>query len=58
MRLEERLGQKISAARMTHASSGLTFAVIWLFYVPYADPTRGSVNVAVGRTYLSPSRST
>jgi hypothetical protein len=32
---------------------GLTFVVIWLFYVLYADPTRGSINVAVGRTYLS-----
>jgi len=32
---------------------GLTFAVIWLFYVLYADPTRSSVNMAVSRTYLS-----
>jgi hypothetical protein len=32
---------------------GLTFAVIWLLYVLYADPTRSSVNMAVSRTYLS-----
>jgi hypothetical protein len=32
---------------------GFTFMVIWLLYVLYADPTRGSVNVAVSRTYLS-----
>jgi hypothetical protein len=32
---------------------GLTFAVIWLLYVLYADPTRGTVNMAVSRTYLS-----
>jgi hypothetical protein len=32
---------------------GFTFAVIWLLYVLYADPTRGSVNMAVSRTYLS-----
>jgi len=32
---------------------GLTFVVMWLFYVLYADPTRGSVNMAVSRTYLS-----
>jgi hypothetical protein len=30
-----------------------TFVVIWLLYVLYADPTRGSVNMAVSRTYLS-----
>jgi hypothetical protein len=29
-----------------------TFVVIWLLYVLYADPTRGSVNMAVSRTYL------
>jgi hypothetical protein len=32
---------------------GFTFVVIWLFYVLYADPTRGTVNIAVSRTYLS-----
>ena len=32
---------------------GLTFVVIWLPYVLYVDPTRGSVNIAVSRTYLS-----
>ena len=32
---------------------GFTFVVIWLLYVLYADPTRGSVNIAVSRTYLS-----
>jgi uncharacterized membrane protein AbrB (regulator of aidB expression) len=32
---------------------GFTFVVIWLLYVLYADPTRGSVNRAVSRTYLS-----
>ena len=32
---------------------GFTFVVIWLLYVLYADPTRGSVNMAVSRTYLS-----
>jgi hypothetical protein len=32
---------------------GFTFMVIWLLYVLYADPTRGSVNIAVSRTYLS-----
>src|SRR4029077_7420870 len=32
---------------------GLTFAVIWLLYVLYADPTRSTVNMAVSRTYLS-----
>jgi hypothetical protein len=32
---------------------GLTFVAMWLFYVLYADPTRGSVNMAVSRTYLS-----
>jgi hypothetical protein len=32
---------------------GLTFVVIWLLYVVYADPTRGTVNIAVSRTYLS-----
>jgi len=32
---------------------GLTFVVIWLLHVLYADPTRGSVNIAVSRTYLS-----
>jgi hypothetical protein len=32
---------------------GLTFVVIWLLYVLYADPTRGTVNIAVSRTYLS-----
>jgi hypothetical protein len=32
---------------------GFTFAVMWLFHVLYADPTRGSVNMAVSRTYLS-----
>ena len=30
-----------------------TFVIIWLLYVLYADPTRGSVNMAVSRTYLS-----
>jgi hypothetical protein len=30
-----------------------TFVVIWLLYVLYADPTRGSVSMAVSRTYLS-----
>jgi len=30
-----------------------TFVVIWLLHVLYADPTRGSVNMAVSRTYLS-----
>jgi hypothetical protein len=30
-----------------------TFLVIWLLYVLYGDPTRGSVNMAVSRTYLS-----
>ena len=30
-----------------------TFAVIWLLYTLYADPTRGSINLAVSRTYLS-----
>ena len=29
------------------------FVAIWLLYVLYADPTRGSVNMAVSRTYLS-----
>jgi hypothetical protein len=32
---------------------GFTFGVVWLFHVLYADPTRGSVNMAVSRTYLS-----
>ena len=32
---------------------GLTFVVIWLLYVLHADPTRGTVNMAVSRTYLS-----
>jgi hypothetical protein len=32
---------------------GFTFVLIWLLYVLYADPTRGSVNMAVSRTYLS-----
>jgi hypothetical protein len=32
---------------------GFTFVVIWLLYVLYADPTRGAVNMAVSRTYLS-----
>jgi len=32
---------------------GFTFVVIWLLFVLYADPTRGSVNIAVSRTYLS-----
>lgn len=32
---------------------GFTFVPIWLLYVLYADPTRGSVNMAVSRTYLS-----
>jgi hypothetical protein len=32
---------------------GFTFVVIWLLYVLYADPTRGTVNMAVSRTYLS-----
>ena len=32
---------------------GFAFAVVWLFHVLYADPTRGSVNMAVSRTYLS-----
>ena len=32
---------------------GFPFAVIWLLYVLYADPTRGSINMAVSRTYLS-----
>jgi hypothetical protein len=27
--------------------------VIWLLYTLYADPTRGSINLAVSRTYLS-----
>ncbi len=30
-----------------------TFAVIWLVHTLYADPTRGSINLAVSRTYLS-----
>ncbi len=30
-----------------------TFVVIWLLHVLYTDPTRGSVNMAVSRTYLS-----
>jgi hypothetical protein len=30
-----------------------TFVIIWLLYVLYADPTRGTVNMAVSRTYLS-----
>jgi hypothetical protein len=32
---------------------GFTFMLIWLFHVLYADPTRGTVNMAVSRTYLS-----
>jgi hypothetical protein len=28
------------------------FVVMWLLYVLYADPTRGSINMAVSRTYL------
>jgi hypothetical protein len=32
---------------------GFTYVVIWLLYVLYADPTRGTVNMAVSRTYLS-----
>ena len=32
---------------------GFTFVLLWLLYVLYADPTRGSVNMAVSRTYLS-----
>jgi hypothetical protein len=32
---------------------GFTFVLVWLLYVLYADPTRGSVNMAVSRTYLS-----
>ena len=32
---------------------GFAFVLIWLLYVLYADPTRGSVNMAVSRTYLS-----
>jgi hypothetical protein len=31
----------------------LTFMALWLFYVLYDDPTRGSVNLAVSRIYLS-----
>jgi hypothetical protein len=31
----------------------LTFVALWLFYVLYDDPTRGSVNLAVSRIYLS-----
>jgi len=27
--------------------------LLWLFYVLYDDPTRGSVNLAVSRIYLS-----
>lgn len=30
-----------------------TFIGIWLFHVLYVDPTRGSVNLAVSRIYLS-----
>jgi peptidoglycan/LPS O-acetylase OafA/YrhL len=40
------------ASRLIRVMS-LTFAVIWLLYVLYADPTRGTVNMAVSRTYLS-----
>ena len=40
------------ASRIIRVSS-FTFALIWLLYVLYADPTRGSVNMAVSRTYLS-----
>jgi hypothetical protein len=40
------------ASRLIRVIS-LTFAVIWLLYVLYADPTRGTVNMAVSRTYLS-----
>jgi hypothetical protein len=40
------------ASRLIRVIS-LTFAVIWLLYVLYADPTRGTVNIAVSRTYLS-----
>ena len=32
-----------------------TFLGIWLFHVLYVDPTRGSVNLAVSRIYLSVS---
>ncbi len=32
---------------------GFTFVVVWLLHVLYADPTRGTVNMAVSRTYLS-----
>jgi hypothetical protein len=40
------------ASRLIRVIS-LTFAVIWLLYMLYADPTRGTVNMAVSRTYLS-----
>ena len=40
------------ASRLIRVIS-LTFAVIWLLYVLYADPTRRTVNMAVSRTYLS-----
>ena len=31
------------------------FLGVWLFYVLYVDPTRGSVNLGVSRIYLSVS---
>jgi hypothetical protein len=40
------------ASRILRVGS-LAFVAIWLFYVLYDDPTRGSVNLAVSRIYLS-----
>jgi hypothetical protein len=42
-------------ASRTIRVGALTFVAIWLFYVLYDDPTRGSINLAVSRIYLSVS---